>query len=496
MLRSYKPIVGLAAIVAGGTACFIACGGGSSADVACDPTDPTCVAPDAGDDGAGGDALSDGLGDGFDFPDGSVVLPDGAVLLPDGAVVPGPGKDSGVTPPPDGAGTDGGGGPVPGCTADNAACSGATCCSGTCTAGKCAPLSATCKTVGNPCAAGAECCSSFCTGGFCANPSFCVLTGDACTAKSYCCSGTCNIAAGATVGTCGAIPVGSSRCSGGVDGTVCGTCTDCCSRICAPYAPTGVKVCQPAEGCHINGDLCRKTSDCCGAAGTGLPGDGHVTCEIAAGADVGICRNPMACNPEGDVCHYKSALVCGISSAPADCCGALGSKGGACVPDALGVPRCYAGGACKKGGETCAYSADCCDGVPCVPDASGVLRCLSVPPGSPPCVASTGGCTTDADCCSGLTCSHLAGSVSGTCGGVTPPPPPPPPPDGGTTTDTGAPPSDTGGVPPGDGGVLPCSLYGQICTSDGSCCSGVPCLDALGGACSGGPGCTCHYVIR
>jgi hypothetical protein len=30
-----------------------------------------------------------------------------------------------------------------------------------------------------------------------------------------------------------------------------------------------VFVCQPASGCHVNGDMCREDTDCCGAAGAG-----------------------------------------------------------------------------------------------------------------------------------------------------------------------------------------------------------------------------------
>lgn len=490
-MRSMQRVVGVAFLLGVSGALAAACSGSSPTDVACDPTtDPTCTGTDGGTDGTlFGDS-------------GIVVLPDGAWLLPDGAVVPpgsvDTGPTSGETTPPSDAPTTGEGGlPKPGCTADNAACtSSAECCGGNCASGKCTPLSATCKTLGNPCAGNGECCSSYCVGGFCGSPSFCTLTGDTCSATGLpCCSGTCNVAAGATLGTCGAVPTGPSRCSGGVDGTLCGSCTDCCSRICAPYGPTGVSICQRAEGCHVNGDLCRKDTDCCGYAGSGLPGDGHVTCDFSgapAGSTIGICRNPKACNPEGDVCHYKSTLTCGTDSAPADCCGALGAKGGACIPDALGVPRCYAGGPCKKTGETCAYSADCCDGRPCVPDATGILKC-----GAVACEPKAGACTTDADCCSGLTCVVPVGSVSGVCGGFTPPPPPPPPTDAGgdssTTTDSAGVDS---GTPLGDGGVLPCSLYGQTCKTNGDCCNGVPCTDTTTSTpCSGGT-CTCHNVIR
>jgi hypothetical protein len=76
----------------------------------------------------------------------------------------------------------------------------------------------------------------------------------------------------------------------------------------------------------VNGDLCRKDGDCCGAEGTGLPGDGNVTCDKSAGGEVGICRNPMSCNPQGDVCHYQN-YQCSISSARNDCCAGVGNSG-------------------------------------------------------------------------------------------------------------------------------------------------------------------------
>ena len=182
-----------------------------------------------------------------------------------------------------------------------------------------------------------------------------------------------------------------------------------------PYGPAGVKICQRAQGCHIDGDLCTSDSDCCGAPGTGLPGDGLVHCDISPGFTVGICRNPMGCNPEGNVCHYKD-YACAISAARNDCCGAPGNSG-ACQLDKLGVPRCHAIGACVQEGGNCAYDGDCCNSAHCVPGPNGQLVCQGQ------CSPVAGACTVDADCCSGLQCHVPTGSTSGTCG-VAPPPPP------------------------------------------------------------------------
>src|SRR5262249_46640386 len=150
-----------------------------------------------------------------------------------------------------------------------------------------------------------------------------------------------------------------------IDGTTCNTCGDCCSALCAVYQPTGVKICQPAEGCRVDGDTCHTATDCCGGPGTGLPGDGNVMCLKGNPTDArGICRNPMACNTGGNTCHFKN-YACGNSSKRDDCCSAPGNSG-LCQLDINGVPRCIGiGSACKMVGDTCAFSGDCCNGDPC-----------------------------------------------------------------------------------------------------------------------------------
>lgn len=357
------------------------------------------------------------------------------------------------------------------CTSDGQACtSDGQCCGGKCGSGTCTPLNTSCKTAGNSCSQNGDCCSKLCTAGRCSiASSFCIQNGDACAQGPDCCGGVCTVAKGQTLGTCGAPPAGPSFCNGGMDGIVCNGCNDCCSRLCTPYGQYGIKVCQPADGCHIDGDLCTKDSDCCGAKGSGLPGDGNVVCDIQPGYSVGICRNPTGCNPEGDVCHYKGGgYACGNSDARADCCAAPGSKSGACVLDKLGVPRCYGGGPCAQAGGQCAFDKDCCGGGHCVPGPNGQLVCQSG------CSASSGPCTVDADCCDGLHCYVPQGSTKGTCGA---PPPPPPGYDGGTP--------DAG-----------CALYGQSCAQNADCCNGIPCTGPDGQPCNGGTGCYCTNPVR
>jgi len=319
-------------------------------------------------------------------------------------------------------------------------------------------LSLACKTSGNACSAGSECCSGLCSEGACRlASSFCTQSGDVCARDAECCTGACTIAAGATVGSCAAPPAGATNCGGGVDGSLCNGCGQCCSRLCAPFGDSGIDVCQPASGCHVNGDLCREDRDCCGATGTGLPGDGNVTCEKDPGRDVGICRNPTGCSPQGNVCHFQD-YACSISSSRNNCCGATGNSG-ACQLDALGVPRCNGLDACRAAGDTCASAMDCCDGRPCVPDGAGQLRCSSSEVANA-CITSGGGCSINGDCCTGVLCELLPGSSQGTCGA-------PPP---GTDTPPGTPPAEPS---------YACAVYGQRCTATSDCCGGVPCSGGL-----------------
>src|SRR5262249_2227678 len=149
-----------------------------------------------------------------------------------------------------------------------------------------------------------------------------------------CCGGICNIAANG-IGTCSRPVGGATNCQAGRDGTLCNGGGGCGSRPYAPYAPSGVQVYQPAEGCRLDGAQGPADKDCCGVPGSGLRGDGNVHClRRNPTAPVGICRNPNGCDPEGDVCHYKNYNTCDNSSARNDCCGGQGNSG-VCQLDAL-----------------------------------------------------------------------------------------------------------------------------------------------------------------
>jgi hypothetical protein len=212
-----------------------------------------------------------------------------------------------------------------------------------------------------------------------------------------------------------------------------------------------------------------------------------VTCvlDMNATPPVGRCRNPLSCNPAGDVCGGTGS---GQVNARQDCCDCAPPKFNCCKPDGNGVHRCFGTPAgtntCKTGytgvapcciqaGQQCAFASECCGGAPCVPDAQGMLRCLAPTPNGPTCVAGGGVCTSPSDCCPGLTCNIVGGAAQGTCGVSTPPPSPP-------------------GQPPP---ASMCATTGQVCAKDADCCY-TNCLALGGGACAAGQsGCTCQYLI-
>jgi hypothetical protein len=379
------------------------------------------------------------------------------------------------------------------CLSDGETCaSGGECCSTVCgSAGTCVALNPTCKTAGNACTTDAECCNRTCNANHqCASPaevSFCAQVGDLCRGDAECCTGVCLLADGGVAGTCGGI---NTTCK--IDGTLCNGCGECCSHFCGPYGAAGPSICQPASGCHVQGDLCRKDSDCCGGdIRAGLPGAGLIRCEPDPlyGSRIGTCGNPSAsncpsgspncknaCNPEGNVCHYKETLVCAgsLTNVRNDCCQCVSSKG-CCQPDATGIPRCNSLAACVPTGGDCSFSGECCNHEPCLPDpTTGQLVCGSK------CVEAGGACTTNADCCTGMLCHTTAGSVAGIC---MIPPPPVVVPDGGS-------PSDAAGAPD----VPPvCAFWGQACSPEVPCCGVVPCQTTSGYPCTAaGLDCVCY----
>jgi hypothetical protein len=184
----------------------------------------------------------------------------------------------------------------------------------------------------------------------------------------------------------------------------------------------------------------------------------------------------------GGICKLPGGNAC--TNAQSDCECPVSPKVNCCAFDRLGLPRCLGSGSCggdggtgvykgtdpnccRKPGDTCSTSAECCNLIPCVPDSTGTFRCLSKPPNDAGvvCVDFGGTCTATGDCCAGNIC-FLDGPTSGTC----------------------IPPRATGG----DGGVL-CGLLGQNCNSDVPCCNGMSCMYApTNSACTGQGNCTCY----
>ncbi len=354
------------------------------------------------------------------------------------------------------------------------------CCSGICTTNKCASVNpgGSCRTAGNPCSNHGDCCSKLCNNGICSSAvSFCTQEGEICGSNSECCGGNCVKQGTNLTGLCGAPTSGGGVPAGcAPSGTVCGGSADagilgdggvlpcdqkCCSRSCGYFGATaGFRVCEPPSGCKPTGEVCRNDSDCCGWSGAPDPVKGPVMCSKAsATAELGRCDNGGACREPGSICKPGDGDSCSAennccehSTLPPNYCN--NNPENCCNKDALGIPRCLIkpvdctgtdGGTPPVMGSVCATSADCC-GAPCVGNTCGA-------PGS--CVPTSGACTTTADCCTGLPCILAPGSTKGVCGGTLQP-------DGGVV--------DGGSDNPAN-----CALYGQICTTSGNCCNGVPC---------------------
>jgi hypothetical protein len=418
------------------------------------------------------------------------------------------------------------------CVADNQPCTtDAECCGQTCGTTTpaeggaptmtCTPLSTSCSSAGNPCTppgpdggASATCCSGLCgPGGTCVlQSSFCIQTNDICVNNNDCCTGLCSSeigdAATGGVGICVSPPnSGRSNCSGAADGTLCTNCGTCCSALCAPYV-TGLNVCQPANGCHVEGDLCRSAADCCGVD-PNKPDAGDTTgvyCALAPGEPVGYCTSPNGCRPLGDTCHFKN-YTCSNSTKSDDCCAVPNPANKICALDPLGVPRC-ASGICVGSGGSCTNSLDCCspdgglcydiDGgpavgcLPCVPSPDGGSGFVCAEPNDAGtyCRTNAQTCTVNADCCASLMCNVPPGSTVGSCEPLTPPPPPPPA-DAGPTPDGSVIDSST---PPPDAPT--CALYGQSCKANADCCNGVPCSFGNAACMPGQTGCTCTFIVQ
>lgn len=301
-----------------------------------------------------------------------------------------------------------------GCSIGGEAClTAADCCSTACVGGFCADGPA-CRVRTSPCTSNAQCCSNICMGGTCqAAGSGCNVDGEICSSSGSCCSGWCVAPASGTGSshcsthdTCRAegelCTTGSDCCTGGCDPTThrcefLGSCSssgepctgqrDCCSALCAD-AGSGVRICQHLDGCRPYGEICTSNGECCSSQ-----------CSTPDAIGVRRCVNPPGCVDAGEICAQGGSD---------DCC-VLRHRG--CEPTGLGVSRCNDSDTCIMLGQTCDFSAQCCNGADCLLDASGVRRCANM------CIASGGACLADSDCCEG-TC--LDGSCNPSTGGCTP----------------------------------------------------------------------------
>src|SRR5206468_4201506 len=158
---------------------------------------------------------------------------------------------------------------------------------------------AACKPLQAMCGVNSDCCTYTCSGGTCqpipgsTMAGACTTLGNACTANAGCCSGNCQ----------------GGRCA------------------------------ESGGACASLGDICFKATDCCGGP-VGGPGSGNITCVLdnTVMPAVGRCRNPVGCNPEGDVCGGTGD---GGVNARQDCCDCASPKFQCCKADNNGVNRCY-----------------------------------------------------------------------------------------------------------------------------------------------------------
>lgn len=294
---------------------------------------------------------------------------------------------------------------VGGCDIAGEACTtAADCCSTGCVGGVCSDT-ATCHTQGTSCTSNAQCCSNICSGGICATAgSGCEVDGEICSSNGNCCSGFCTGGRCATHDTCRAggeiCSVDGDCCDGGCDPTthrceLLGSCSvsgepctgqrDCCSALCAD-AGSGVRICQHLDGCRPYGEICTADSNCCSGE-----------CSTADAVGVRRCVNPPGCVDPGEICAQGGSN---------DCC-VLRSRG--CTPTGLGVSRCNDSANCIPLGDTCEFSAQCCDGADCLLDGSGVRRCSTM------CIGEGFACLADSDCCEGVCLDGFCNPSSSGC---------------------------------------------------------------------------------
>jgi hypothetical protein len=166
---------------------------------------------------------------------------------------------------------------------------------------------------------------------------------------------------------------------------------DCCSGLCE-LKGEGEGTCK-SSGCRVAHDACGRAKDCCsGVCLLSELGGGH-------------CQPASGCSPAGERC------TSGLS-----CCSGL------CRPGPEAVRRCAVAG-CRRLGEVCERSNDCCDKDPqsCRTGDSAASRCLGAPGAFDVCQPGGAMCAVPEQCCSKLctidresvlVCAPVATSIS------------------------------------------------------------------------------------
>jgi hypothetical protein len=240
----------------------------------------------------------------------------------------------------------------------------------------------------------------------------------------------------------------------------------CTNRQCPP--PTTVSFCVQV------GDICQHDNQCC----TGV-------CNLVTATN-GICAQitTQSCNPDGELCN-------GCGSCCSHFCGPYGPSN---------TDICQPASGCRVQGDLCHVNSDCCGGDPsnglpgagqvvCTPDPTYPTKIGTC---SGPNVSNCPPANADAGTpgCSGGTCDP-AGNICHFTGTAIC--------QGGTTNvrnDCCACISTKTCCKPDAVGIPRCFLTttckaeGEICSFNGDCCGGVPCIpDSTGQLRCGAPGC-------
>jgi hypothetical protein len=270
----------------------------------------------------------------------------------------------------------------------------------------------------NKCGGSNGCCAGIleCRDGKC-----CSLDYDAtCTDDSDCCTGACN----AVLKVCVTPP--GVQCTPANSAQSCKSDSNCCSDKCDLK---GTQRCLPIEGCSPIGEFCLAGSECCTGICSGLcqpkPDTSVLTVGEICDQQNGGCSSGVTCaiTPEEDItrCNLRTTIdhctqFGGACLQSTECCRSADETYGHCLPPLPGTPSSDTAGKyglcqeCRKVGQYCKSSVDCCGGNPCSRNA-----CVSPNTGSGGTNGSGGATSSAIGTCAamGQTCAAVSTGSGG-----------------------------------------------------------------------------------